>query len=66
MQSHIASIGAQPMLTWCERTLGSGRVEPGHNWLDDQDVWYMFSWYGYLSFHFKHHKDAVAFTLRWM
>lgn len=65
-QAHIASVGAQPILTWCERTLGPGRVEPRSNWFDDNDVWYMFSWYGHLNFWFKHSKDATAFTLRWM
>ncbi len=56
----------QKMLTWCEQTIGAGRVEPGHIWLDGHDVWYSFTWYGYWSFHFKHHKDVTAFSLRWM
>ena len=54
------------MAHWCEQYIGSGRLEPGHNWLDDEDVWYSFTWYGYWSFHFKHERDAVAFTLRWL
>lgn len=54
------------MLKWCDDTLGVGRVEPSQsNWLDDHDVWYSFTWYGFFRFHFKHSKDAVAFTLRW-
>ena len=53
------------MSTWCENTIGAGRIEPGANWLDGHDVWYMFAWYGYWSFHFKYEKDAVLFTLRW-
>lgn len=53
------------MMKWCEDTVGPGRVEPGSNWLDDNDVWYMYTWYGHWSFHFKHEKDATAFTLRW-
>lgn len=53
------------MLTWCEQTIGLGRVEPEHNWLDGHDVWYAFTWYGYWRFHFKHSKDAIAFSLRW-
>ena len=56
----------QKMLTWCEQTIGAGRVEPGSNWLDGNDVWYSFTWYSYWSFHFKHAKDATAFSLRWM
>ena len=54
-----------PMMKWCENTFGPGRVEPGANWLDDNDVWYSFSWYGYWTFHFKREKDATAFALRW-
>ena len=54
------------MMKWCEDTLGTGRIEPGANWLDEHDVWYSFSWYGYWTFHFKHEKDAMAFTLRWI
>lgn len=54
------------MLKWCDDNLGPGRVEPGHNWLDGQDVWYSFTWYGFYRFHFKHSKDATAFTLRWL
>ena len=54
------------MANWCEQYIGSGRLEPGHKWLDDQDVWYSFTWYGYWSFHFKHEQDAVAFSLRWL
>ena len=54
------------MLAWCEKTIGLGRVEPGDNWLDDDDVWYSFTWYGFWSFHFKHTKDATAFSLRWV
>lgn len=54
-----------PMMKWCEDNLGTGRIEPGANWLDEHDVWYSFSWYGYWTFHFKHEKDAMAFTLRW-
>ena len=53
------------MMKWCEDAVGPGRVEPGSGWLDDNDVWYMFTWYGHWSFHFKHDKDATAFTLRW-
>jgi len=53
------------MTKWCEHTLGPGRPEPGHHWLDGQDVWYAFSWFGYYNFHFKHGKDATAFALRW-
>ena len=59
---------AEPTLTmvhWCEDYIGTGRIEPGANWLDDNDVWYSFSWYGYWTFHFKHEKDATAFALRW-
>ena len=51
---------------WCEDNLGSGRIEPGHHWLDGLDVWYAFSWLGYWSFHLKHVLDATAFTLRWV
>ena len=55
------------MLIWCDDHLGPGRVEPNQtNWLDDHDVWYSFTWYGYYNFYFKHSKDAVAFTLRWL
>ena len=53
-------------MKWCEDTVGSGRPEPGYNWLDDQDVWYAFNWFGYYSFHFKYAEDATAFTLRWL
>lgn len=53
------------MMKWCEDNIGAGRVEPGCNWLDGRDVWYMFTWYGYWNFHFKHAKDATAFSLRW-
>lgn len=53
------------MVHWCEDNIGSGRLEPGPNWLDDQDVWYSFTWYGYWTFHFKRSKDATAFSLRW-
>lgn len=55
----------QAMAKWCEDHIGSGRLEPGHNWLDEEDVWYSFTWYGYWTFHFKHAKDATAFALRW-
>ena len=53
------------MCKWCEDNIGAGRLEPGHHWLDDHDVWYSFTWYGFWSFHFKHSKDIAAFTLRW-
>lgn len=53
------------MVHWCEDNIGDGRLEPGHHWLDDNDVWYSFTWYGYWSFHFKYAKDATAFSLRW-
>ncbi len=56
------------MLAWCEQTIGLGRVEPNFEkgqWLDDHDVWYSFTWYGYWSFHFKYEKDGTAFSLRW-
>ena len=53
------------LMKWCEDTVGHGRVEPGPNWLDEEDVWYSFAWYGYWTFHFKHEKDATAFALRW-
>jgi hypothetical protein len=59
----------QKMLTWCEQTIGAGRVEPNFEkgqWLDDYDVWYSFTWYGYWSFHFKNLKDVTAFCLRWV
>ena len=54
------------MVHWCEDNVGAGRLEPGHKWLDNIDVWYSFTWYGFWSFHFKHSKDATAFTLRWL
>ena len=54
------------MIKWCEDTVGLGRMEPGPNWLDSEDVWYSFGWYGYWTFHFKHSKDATAFALRWV
>lgn len=54
------------MLKWCDDYLGPGRVEPSQStWLDDYDVWYSFTWYGYYNFYFKHKKDATAFSLRW-
>jgi len=53
------------MMKWCEDTLGPGRPEPGHNWLDGEDVWYTFSWFGYYNFHFKNERDATMFILRW-
>lgn len=53
------------MAHWCKNNIGNGRIEPGHNWLDGEDVWYSFTWYGYWTFHFKHNKDATAFALRW-
>ena len=53
------------MLAWCEKTIGPGRVEPGDNWLDGEDVWYGFTWYGYWNFYFKNERDATMFTLRW-
>ena len=54
------------MIKWCEDNIGPGRLEPGPKWLDDEDVWYSFGWYGYWSFHFKHSKDATAFSLKWI
>ena len=63
--SHTQGIAHIPMVRWCEVNIGAGRIEPGHNWLDDNDVWYAFSWYGYQHFYFKHSADATAFTLRW-
>ena len=52
---------------WCEDILGPGRLEPSRTtWLGDYDVWYSFGWYGYWSFHFKHSKDATAFSLKWI
>ena len=59
--SHFAHL-----MKWCEDHIGAGCVEPGHQWLDGLDVWYAFSWLGYWSFHFKHDRDATAFTLRWV
>ena len=53
------------VMKWCEDTVGPGRPEPGHLWLDDEDVWYAFNWFGYYNFHFKHANDATAFALRW-
>lgn len=53
------------MTKWCEEHIGAGRIEPGANWLDGYDVWYMFAWYGYWSFYFKREQDATAFALRW-
>ena len=53
------------MCKWCEDTIGAGQLEPGPNWLDEDDVWYSFTWYGFWSFHFKHNVDATAFSLRW-
>lgn len=52
------------MSKWCEDYIGSGRLEP-NLMLDDQDVWYSFTWYGYWSYHFKHSKDATVFAVRW-
>ena len=63
--SHTQGITHIPMVRWCEKTLGPGRMEPGDNWLDGYDVWYTFSWFGYWTFHFKYDKDATAFALRW-
>ena len=55
------------MLVWCDDTLGYGRVEPSKsNWLDGEDVWYSFTWFGYHTFYFKHETDATAFALRWV
>jgi hypothetical protein len=56
---------AIPMLIWCTENLGSGCVEPGHSWLEGNDVWYMFSWFGYWTWHFKNQQDATMFTMRW-
>ena len=56
----------QNMIKWCEDTVGPGRPEPGHNWLDGEDVWYTFGWFGYYNFYFRHGKDASAFALRWL
>lgn len=53
------------MIKWCEDNIGAGRLEPGPKWLDDEDVWYSFGWFGYWTFHFKYDKDATAFALRW-
>ena len=53
------------MIKWCEDTVGSGRMEPGPNWLDSEDAWYSFGWFGYWTFHFKREQDATAFALRW-
>lgn len=64
--SHTQGIAHIPMLRWCEDNLGPGRIEPSpNNWLDGNDVWYMYSWFGYWTFYFSHAKDATAFTLRW-
>jgi hypothetical protein len=54
------------MMKWCIDIVGPGRMEPGHHWLDGHDVWYAFNWFGYYNFHFKHAKDATAFSLRWV
>lgn len=55
------------MVYWCESTLGPGRLEPSQsNWLNGNDVWYSFTWYGYHNFYLKHSKDATAFALRWL
>ena len=54
------------MMKWCIDIVGPGRMEPGHHWLDGHDVWYAFTWFGSYNFHFKHAKDATAFSLRWV
>lgn len=56
--------GVITLTTWCEQHIGTGQIEPGERWLDNGDVWYMFEWYGFWSFHFKHGRDATAFALR--
>lgn len=53
------------MMTWCEKNIGTGRVEVEQHKIDNDDMWYSFSWYGYWNFWFKNHKDATIFTLRW-
>jgi hypothetical protein len=64
---HMAlnSIEYHAVAKWCEDHLGPGRLEPGDNWLDGNDVWYSFDWYGFRRFHFKYSKHATMFTLRW-
>lgn len=52
-------------MKWCEDHIGVGRPEPAL-WLDGNDVWYAFTWFGYWHFYFKHEKDAIAFSLRWV
>ena len=54
------------ILKWCEDRLGPGRVEPSqYRWLDGNDVWYSFTWYGYYNFYFKHKNHATMFVLKW-
>lgn len=56
------------MMKWCEDHLGAGRAEPNDIYYNryNGDVWYAFTWYGYWNFHFKHSKDATAFSLKWI
>lgn len=53
------------MMQWCDDNVGTGRVEIEQDRIDDLDMWYSFSWYGYWNFWFRHKRDAVLFTLRW-
>ena len=55
------------MMKYCEEMFGPGRIEPSaNNWLDEEDVWYVFTWYGYWNFYFKNERDATMFILRWI
>ena len=67
---HIESYPDQfiRMMKWCEDHLGAGRAEPNDIYYNryNGDVWYAFTWYGYWNFHFKHSKDATAFSLKWI
>ena len=53
------------MMKWCEDNVGVGRVEIHTGIIDDNDMWYSFSWYGYWNFWFRNEQDATLFALRW-